>query len=512
MSLAGRFSALFLSALGLVLAGFSTALYLSARIYLDRRASERLSSALAVLAAAAEIHPAGVEWEPQERVLPLGQDAGDERLRWMVFDQPGHRIDHSRNLAESDLTPAWIPGPGTASLPGWLADRRGRPWRLAQRRIQATAVPASGSRAAASAAPAEPDPSGGFHSELVLTVAAPLGPTEATLAALLGLLVALSAGIWLLAAVLCRRLSRRALAPLGRMASSARGLDAKDPGWSLLEAGTGDELDDLGHAFNDLLARLHAAFERHRRFASDASHQLRTPLAVLIGQIEVALRKERSGDEYRRVLISALGGAVQLRQIVEALLFLGRAEGEAQLPPGEPVELGTRVAEYLAARPPCGQAAEIVHRATAGAGPRVLLHPPLFCQLLENLLDNAVKYARPGAPIIVETLELDGSAILAVEDAGPGIPREDIPRVFEPFYRAAQARRQGTPGVGLGLAVVQRIAVAFGGSVEIRGEPARMCRVEVRLPILSEEPKDGPMPSEKAEPAGIGSGTGSGPL
>src|SRR5437763_2804848 len=98
MSLTGRFSAYFLSTLGLVLVGFSTALYVSARSYLGDQFSDRLSLALAVLAAAAEIHPDGVEWEPQERILPLGQESGAERLRWMVFDDRGHRIDHSRNL------------------------------------------------------------------------------------------------------------------------------------------------------------------------------------------------------------------------------------------------------------------------------------------------------------------------------------------------------------------------------------------------------------------------------
>jgi signal transduction histidine kinase len=485
MSLTGRLSALLLAALGLVLLGFSTALYVSALFYLNRQVSDRLSSALAVLAAAAEIHPEGVEWEPQERVLPLGQESGAERLRWMVFNEQGHRIDHSRNLADLDLTAAWVPG--GAGLPARLVDRRGRPWRISQRWIRPTAPPASGSRVETIARPTDPEPGATFEPSLMLTVAAPLGPMEATLAALAWFLVALSAGILLAAAFFCRRLARRALAPLARMATSARGLDATDPGWCLDEAGTGDELDDLGRAFNDLLARLHGAFERQRRFSADASHQLRTPLAVLIGQIEVALRHDRPGDEYRRVLNSALGRAVQLRQIVEALLFLGQADGEAQLPGGEPLDLGQWVAEYLASRPANGLAADVVVRAGAGSGPRVIVHPVLLCQLLENLLDNAQKYGPPDTPILVDTLCKDGWAILAVEDAGPGIPPEEVSRVFERFYRSAQARRQGRPGAGLGLAVVERIAVAFGGSVAIQSQPERPCRIEVRFPSVTDD-------------------------
>ena len=333
MSLTGRFSALFLSVLALVLVGFSTVLYVSARIYLDRQVGDRLTSALAILAAAAEVHPEGVEWEPQERVLPLGQESGPERLRWMVFDDRGRRLDHSRNLADSDLTPAWVPRPGTVELPGRLVDRQGRAWRASQRRIRSDAIPESGSRAVG-----HPQKGGDsrasevFHPSLVLTACALLDPAESTLAVLGGFLVALSVGIWLLAALLCRRLSRRALTPLTQMVASARGLDAADAGWCLEKAGTGDELDELGDAFNDLLSRLHVAYERQRRFSSDASHQLRTPVTVLIGQIEVALRQDRSGEEYRRILNSALGRAVQLGRIVEALMFLGRAEAEVAAP------------------------------------------------------------------------------------------------------------------------------------------------------------------------------------
>jgi signal transduction histidine kinase len=493
MSLAGRFSALFLAALGVVLVGFSTALYVSARIYLDRQVADRLSSALAVLAAAAEIHPEGVEWEPQERVLPLGQEPGADRLRWAVLDEQGRRIDHSRNLVDAELTAAWVPKPGMASLPGRVVDRRGRPWRIARRRLSSNDL--AGQRltievlvhrsadAGNRRDPADPVPPERLYPALILTVVAPLGPMESTLAALACCLAAISAATWLMGALLCRRLTRRALAPLTRMAASAHGLDAKDSGWSLEQAGTGDELENLGRAFNDLLARLHVAFERQRRFSGDASHQLRTPLTVLIGQIEVALRQERSGEEYRRVLGSALGRALELRQIVEALLFLARADGEAQLPRGERLELGHWVDEYLANRPANGRRTEIAHRRGQGSDLLILVHPPLLGQLLENLLDNAEKYGRPGEPVVVETVRANGSGVLAVQNSGPGILADELPHVSEPFYRSSQARRLGAPGVGLGLTVVQRIAEAFGGSLDIQSQAGTGCRVEVKFPL-----------------------------
>jgi signal transduction histidine kinase len=484
MSLTGRFSALFLAALGVVLVAFSTALYVSARVYLGRQVEDRLGAALAVLAAAAEVHVDGIEWEPQERILPLGQEPGPERLRWMVFDERGRRIDRSRNLVDREITESWTPRAATAELPSRLLDRSGRAWRVSQRRIKPDRAPPSGSRAGINREAAEvADKSGPVHASLVLSVCAPLSPVEATLTTLAWLLIGLSVATWLLAAFVCRRVSRRALAPLLRLVSSAKGLDAADQGWCLAEAGTGDELDELGRAFNDLLSRLHVAYERQRRFGSDASHQLRTPLTVLIGQLEVALRRERTGEEYRRTLHSALGRAIQLSQIIEALLFLGRAEGEAQRPELEPVELNHWVSHHLGGRVSSGPAAEIVHRASAGPLPNILVHPPLLGQLLDNLLDNALKYGPSDAPVIVETFQSGASVVLAVEDAGPGIVPEDVTRVFEPFYRSAQARRQGTPGAGLGLALVRQIASAFDATVSVQSQAKKGCRFEVRFPV-----------------------------
>jgi signal transduction histidine kinase len=308
------------------------------------------------------------------------------------------------------------------------------------------------------------------------------------LKSLLLLLIGLSLVVWLATAFFCRRLAHRALEPLRRLASSARGLDAADPGWSLDRIGTGDELDELSQAINDLLARLHLAYERQRRISSDASHQLRTPLTVLIGQIEVALRHDRSVEEYRRVLNSARARAVQLAQIVEALLFLGRSEGEADQPRGEPIDLNSWVASHIASRSQTDLTSVVSYRATQPEPLPVQFHPTLLAQLLENLIDNALKHGRSvaGPSIRVETGREGATAWLAVEDDGPGISPDDADRIFEPFYRSALARRNGIAGTGLGLPVVRRIATAFGGVVLLQPKRGAGCRFEVRLPLLEE--------------------------
>ncbi len=478
MSLTGRFSALFLAALAAALLIFSTALWISAREYLERRVRDRVNAALAILAAAAEIHSESVEWEPHARTIDLGREPGANRLRWMVLDDQGRRVDHSSNLDDAPGLKALLQrlGPLDDRDHHRLVDAEGASWRVARRVLRPEDRPGAG--------PAEGE--GTYAPYLVLVASAPLGPTEATLAALAGLLAALSGGIWVASALVCRGLSRRALRPLTRMVESARGLDASEPGWSLAEAGTRDELDDLGHAFNELLGRLHVAYERQRRFSGDASHQLRTPLTILIGQLQVALRHERSGEEYRRALTSALGRAEQLARIVEALLFLSRPEAEAGLPGVEPIELNTWAAEHIAARSPTPGDPAIVH--AGGSDPiRIRAHPGLLGQLLDNLLDNAIKYGKGEShpDVIVETHREGDEAVLSVTDRGPGIAPEDLPRVFEPFYRSTQARRRGTVGVGLGLAIVRRIATACGGTVSATSDPSRGTRFQARFPIAA---------------------------
>jgi signal transduction histidine kinase len=313
------------------------------------------------------------------------------------------------------------------------------------------------------------------------------------LANLAAFLVAVSAGSLLLASIFCRRLSRRALAPLTRMVASARGLDAVDPGWYLEEPGTGDELDELGRAFNELLARLQIAYHRQRRFSDDASHQLRTPLTVLTGQMEVALRQERSAEEYRRVLRAALARGVQLRQIVEALLFLGRADADVALPDLEPLELSRWIDEHLSERRSASGLDQIVHQAGEGGPLWVRVHSGLLAQLIDNLIDNACKYGRPGSLVRVESGREGDFALLIVEDTGQGIAEEDLPRVFEPFFRSKRVRRQGIPGVGLGLSIVERIAVAFGGAVTVTSKVDSGSRFEVRLPVAGPTLRAGPL-------------------
>jgi heavy metal sensor kinase len=489
VSLTARVSAFLLVVLAVVLAGFSGGLYLLARSYLYGQVDERLEAALDTLAAVAEIQDDHVEWEPEQRLLALGRDPAEGQVRWTVRNEHGRVETRSANLRPGEFPETGLPP--TAAQTGEVLDGAGQRWRVRQRRIVpgSPGKPSGGDpkrRDEQNASHGKERPGAanapGRHAFLVMTAAASLRGVEGTLSRLAFALAGLSAVLLLLTALLARRLCRRALRPVTHMAQAARAMSAADLGARLPAAGTGDELEDLGRAFNELLGRVEEAFERQRRFTGDASHQLRTPLTGMLGQLEVALRRERPAGEYREALAVAHGQAERLRRIVEALLFLARADAEARQPDLERVDLCAWLADHLRGWDAHPRRPDLRGDLPQGGPHWVRVQSALLGQLLDNLLDNACKYSERGAPVTVRVGEAPGAVTLAVEDAGFGIAPEDLPHVFEPFYRSAQARQLGRAGVGLGLAVAQRIATALGGALSVASEPGKGARFLLRLP------------------------------
>jgi heavy metal sensor kinase len=462
-----------LGALVVVLAGFSTTLYLLARTYLYRQADDRLEASLNILVAAADIGPDGVEWEPHQRRLSMGgdPDAVQPQLLWAIADCRGHRVDGSRFPPLEEFL-AHSTGEPIKQVLTW----RGERWWVSQRSLLAL----SPSNLPVSQWPSKVQ--NGKYSALIMTAAVPLEPVQTALRNLALALAGTSVGVWLLASLAARWLCRRALMPVTQMAATARSMGAANLEQRLPSTGTADELDELGRAFNGLLDRLHESFERQRRFTGDASHQLRTPLTAILGQIEVALRRDRSADEYERVLTSVQGQALHLRQIVEMLLFLARADAEARLPHLEIIDVADWLRKHLQEWSGHARAADLRFERPPDARWLVEAQVPLLGQLVDNLLENACKYSEPGTPITIRLGKEKGQVLLTVEDQGCGIAPEDLPHVFEPFFRAGNARRLGLGGVGLGLAVAQRIAAAFRGTVGVESVAGHGSRFTLWLP------------------------------
>lgn len=492
MTLASRVNVFFLATLAAVLMGFSCTLYVLAWRYLHRQVDERLEAVLNTMVAAAEVNPLGVEWEPEERRMSFGRETPLEALRWWVRDDAGERMDGS-----ADRSPE-LERQGTASReagsrPISAVGDGGEMWRVVERRL--TAAPAAGAQS-----PLEP-PSMGLRPALILGTALSLEAPRATLNKLGLALFSISLSLWLVALLLGRGLVRRALRPLADMAQSARGFRAHDLGERLPTPTTGDELQELGQSFNALLGRLEESFERQSRFTGDASHQLRTPLTSIQGQVDLALRKERTPGEYRRVLGVVQEKTRRLRQIIDALLFLARSDGETQDLRLERLDLSTWAAEFLASWTSPRAVAPRLEIAPEPAWARV--QPALLGELVANLLDNACKYSDPGSPITVRVETKGPFCRLSVADSGQGIDPRDLPHLFDPFFRADLARRRTTAGLGLGLAIASRLARSFGGEIEVASEPGRGSTFTLRLPAVT-TPTDAPSRHEAATSAPIG--------
>jgi signal transduction histidine kinase len=453
-------------ALALALGGFSACLYYVAGLRLRLALDQELEATL--------------DHFPDRHEVQGG------RVTWAIYDE-GRRVEGPPDDGRPMVLDGRDLGPLAVDVATTIEGADGLRWRVLARRIGGGPHHGPTETKGGDHRPGRPPwekrkgaAPGRERPGRVLAAWASLEPVEAEIRSLAAVLPLIALGLWVLAAAVGRHFARRTLAPLTLMAESARTMPFDDG--RLPSPGTHDELEDFARGFNGLLDRLHVALERQRQFTGQASHQLRTPLAALIAAIEVARRRPRTVEEHERVLDRLHDDAVRLWRVVEALLFLARADAEAGLPDLERLDLAAWAADHLRAWSGHERGADLCFEGSDGDPPWTRVHRPLLGQLLDNLLENACKYSGPGTPIVVRAWCEPGAVAMAVEDRGCGIPAEDLPRVFEPFYRAESARRLGRAGVGLGLAVARRIAATHGGTIAAESEPGRGSRFVVRLP------------------------------
>ncbi len=286
-------------------------------------------------------------------------------------------------------------------------------------------------------------------------------------------------------------LGRRMTRGLEELAKAAEGVRAGDLTMSIAPGAARDEeVSALGRALREMVIRLKALIETERRFASHAAHELRSPLTALRGELELALRRKRSVEEYEGSLQEALEETNRLVDLAEDLLVVARIESGVADDPDEEVEVGDVVRDAIAAS---------IGR-THGEVPIVVEAEPVtvrgadvaLVRMVRNLVDNAIGHggADPSARarIHVKCVEKDGArwARVEVEDDGPGVAVEDRERVFEPFHRGADARQEH--GAGLGLGIAREIARRHGGDV-VMESPARPTRFVVMLPAITRSPR-----------------------
>jgi signal transduction histidine kinase len=276
----------------------------------------------------------------------------------------------------------------------------------------------------------------------------------------------------------------RVLRPLRQMTDTARTISAGNLGQRLALAGPDDEFKRLGDTLDDLLARLEASFEAQRRFVANASHELRTPLTVERTLLQVALADpEATEASLRAACEELLACGREHERLLESLLTL--ASTERGLTHREPVELAHLAGQVLLTPRPDIQRHGL-ELATALDPAAVAGDPALVQRLIANLVDNAVRYNRPGGRIEVRTAAVNGHAVVAVTNTGPVVRAEETERMFEPFQRLHGGRAARADGHhGLGLSIVRAIAVAHDATIEAVPQAAGGLEVTVSFARLA---------------------------
>lgn len=293
-------------------------------------------------------------------------------------------------------------------------------------------------------------------------------------------------------------LARKSLQPVAVMTERAAQISASTLHERLPVANPSDELGRLARVLNDLLARVGTAFENQRQFMADASHELRTPVAIVRGEAELALsRDDRSADELRAALSAVREETLALQRIVEDLFLLARAHaGERFVAPSE-MYLGELSGECVRAVRTLAARKHITARYQGSDELPMSGDEALLKRLLLNLLDNAIKYTPVGGSVTLATNVEHGTYVIEVSDTGGGVPPEARARVFDRFYRAQRAREAGelASGAGLGLAIAQWIVHAHGGTLLLKKSDESGSVFRVTLPATAARPAAEPVAS-----------------
>jgi signal transduction histidine kinase len=293
-----------------------------------------------------------------------------------------------------------------------------------------------------------------------------------------GLLLAAGAS-WLLAA--------RSLSSIGELAKQARSYTAADLGRRIVSPPGDVEVAELADVLNGMLARLEAAFRSQERFIANASHELKTPLSIILAETQILTQKERDADEYEQFVGNVQDQLRQLTRLVDSLLTLSRADAGFPLAIVQPVSLNDVVIEAVQRCEPLARhrLVRLVPRLALpteeGAEPIIHGDQQLLRVVVENLLRNAVRYSPPEDAVDIE-VKLDAAHVcVAVRDNGPGIPPDKIDNLFNRFFQIPRGDLSAH-GTGLGLAIAKGVVALHRGTIEVRNRESGGCEFSIRLP------------------------------
>ncbi|BCU77406.1 ATP-binding protein [Luteolibacter sp. LG18] len=309
-----------------------------------------------------------------------------------------------------------------------------------------------------------------------------LGRERDELARLTWKLVLCGGGIWSLGLIGGWWLAGRAIKPISAIAGTASRIANGNLAERIDIADTDNELGRLSQVLNETFDRLQTAIDRQKQFIADASHELRTPVSVILCETQRGLKRERPSQEYKDILDTCHLASERMRTLVESLLTLARQDDTSGQLQSEPCDLSAIARESLNLLKPLAEAHAIrieadLQPATVDGDPRAL---PL---VTANLISNAIHHQPSGGSVNVRVSTKDGHAVLEVSDTGPGIAPEHLPHLFDRFYRTDKARGSAGGHSGLGLAIVKAIVDRHHGTVTVHSEPGQGATFTVTLPV-----------------------------
>lgn len=292
--------------------------------------------------------------------------------------------------------------------------------------------------------------------------------------AIIGILVSFAGGYWIVG---------RALAPVVGIIEKAKEIEASSLDQRIPNQGLEGETGVLAATLNKMFARLETSFDAMKRFTADASHELRSPLATVRNTIDVTLEQPRTPVEYQAAMQSMGEEVDRIRTIVEDLLFLARADASRVVMKLAPIGFDRIVEAQLEAHLFAAQEREITLTMVGLLPDEIQGDERWLHQVVSNLLDNALKYTPVGGAVSVDMRRQNGMLQLLVHDSGPGIPEEDLTRIFDRFFRSDASRSQAkVQGVGLGLAIAAWVVKEHGGSISASNRPEGGTTFKVEFP------------------------------
>jgi len=273
----------------------------------------------------------------------------------------------------------------------------------------------------------------------------------------------------------------RAIRPIAAMTAAAESISAQRLSQRIDVRETDNELGQLATVLNRTFDRLQAAFEQQTRFTADASHELRTPLSVILAHADLALSRPRNPEEYRATLETCRSASRRMKSLIDGLLTLARFDSDAAGLQFAEFDLESLARECIDLVRPLAAERQVTIEATL-ASTMMRADRERLAQVITNLLTNAIRYNRDGGRVRVTVASENGAAVISVADTGIGIPADELPHIFDRFYRVDKARSRADGGSGLGLSISQTIVTSHGGTIAARSEPDVGTTMEVWLP------------------------------